>query len=60
MDTFIMKVSDNTNAIRFFVFIFGRISADMERNLSKYQQLLADLHLLMNGLDTVCRFAFTP
>ena len=41
-DKFLCKVSDNANAIRFFAFILGRISANMQRNLSKYQQLLAD------------------
>ena len=46
-------VNDNANAIRFLVFILGRISANMERNLSKYQQLLADLYHLMDGLDTL-------
>ena len=37
IDKFIWKVSDNANAIRFLAFIFGRISANMERYLSKYQ-----------------------
>ena len=32
---------------------WGRISANMERNLSKYQQLLADLDHLMDGLDSL-------
>ena len=50
---FIWKVSDNANAIRFLAFILGRISANMERNLSKYQQLLADLDHLMDGLDSL-------
>ena len=36
MDKFIWKVSDNANAIRVLEFIWGRISANMERNLSKY------------------------
>ena len=36
IDKFIWKVSDNANAIRFLAFILGRISANMERNLSKY------------------------
>ena len=53
IDKFIWKVSDNANAIRFLAFILGRISANMERNLSKYQQLLADLDHLMDGLDTL-------
>ena len=53
VDKFIWKVSDNVNAIRFLAFILGRISANMERNLSKYQQLLADLNHLMDGLDTL-------
>ena len=48
IDKFIWKVSDNANAIRFLAFILGRISANMERNLSKYQQLLADLDHLMD------------
>ena len=52
-DKFIWKVSDNANAIRFLAFILGRISANMERNLSKYQQLLADLDHLMDGLDAL-------
>ena len=43
----------NANAIRFLAFILGRISANMKRNLSKYQQLLADLDHLMDGLDTL-------
>ena len=51
IDKFIWKVSDNANAIRFLAFILGRISANMERNLSKHQQLLADLDHLMDGLD---------
>ena len=29
----------------------GRVSANMERNLSKYLQLLPDLDHLMDGLD---------
>ena len=58
IDKFIWKVSDNANAIRFFAFIFGRISANMERNLSKYQQLLVDLDHLMDGLDSLF-FRFT-
>ena len=53
IDKFIWKVSDNANAIRFLAFILGRISANMDRNLSKYQQLLADLDHLMNGLDSL-------
>ena len=53
IDKFIWKVSDNANAIRFLAFILGRISANIERNLSKYQQLLADLDHLMGGLDTL-------
>ena len=53
IDKFIWKVSDNANAIRFLAFILGRISANIERNLSKYQQLLADLDHLMDGLDTL-------
>ena len=39
IDKFIWKASDNANAIRFLAFILGRISANMEKNLSKYQQL---------------------
>ena len=35
IDKFIWKVSDNAYAIRFLAFILGRISANMERNLSK-------------------------
>ena len=31
----------------------GRISANVERHLSKYQQLLEDLDHLMDGLDTL-------
>ena len=53
IDKFIWKVSDNANVIRFLAFILGRISANMERNLSKYQQLLADLDHLMDGLDSL-------
>ena len=53
IDKFIWKVSDNANEIRFLAFILGRISAYVERNLSKYQQLLADLDHLMDGLDTL-------
>ena len=53
IDKFIWKVSDNANAVRFLTFILGRISANMERNLSKYQQLLADLDHLMDGLDSL-------
>ena len=47
IDKFIWKGSDNANAIRFLTVILGRISANMERNLSKYQQLLADLDNLI-------------
>ena len=36
MDEFILKVNDNANAIKLLAFILGRISANMERNLSKY------------------------
>ena len=36
-DKFLWKVSDDANAIRLMVFILGRISANVERNLSKYQ-----------------------
>ena len=53
IDTFIWKVSYNANAIRSLAFILGRISANMERNLSKYQQLLVDLDHIMDGLDTL-------
>ena len=53
IDKFIWKVSENANAIRFLAFILGRISANMERNLSKYQQLLTDLDHLMGGLDSL-------
>ena len=53
MDKFIWKVSDNANAHRFLAFIVGRISASMERNLSKYQQLLAYLDHLMDWPDTL-------
>ena len=53
IDKFIWKVSDNANVIRFLAFILGRISANMERNLLKYQELLADLDHLMDGLDTL-------
>ena len=51
IDKFIWKVSDNASAIRFLAFVLGRISANMERNFSKYQQLLADLDHLGDGLD---------
>ena len=53
IDKFIWKVIDNANAIRFLAFILGRISDNMERNLSKYRQLLADLDHLMDGLDSL-------
>ena len=53
IDKFIWKVSDKANAIRFLAFILGRISANMERTLSKYQQLFADLDHLMDGLDSL-------
>ena len=49
IDKFIWKVSDNANAIRFLPFILSRIPPNMERNLSKYQQLLAALVHLMDG-----------
>ena len=52
-DKFIWQVSDNANPIRFLAFTLGRISANMERNLSKYQQSLADLYHLMDGLDNL-------
>ena len=53
IDKFIWKISDNANAIRFLAFILERISANMERNLSKYKELLADLDHLLDGLDTL-------
>ena len=53
IDKFLWEVSDNANSIRCLAFRLGRISANMERNLSKYQQLLADLDHLMDGLDTL-------
>ena len=53
IDEFIWKVSDNANVIRFLAFILGRISAIMERNLSTYQQLLANLDHLVDGLDAL-------
>ena len=53
IDKFIWKVRDNANAIRFLAFMLGRISSNTERHLSKYQQLLADLDHLMDGLDTL-------
>ena len=59
IDKFLWKVSDNANAIRFVAFILQRISANMERKVSKYQQLLAYLDHLMDGIDTIFRFAFT-
>ena len=49
IDKFIWKA----NVIRFLEFILRKISAYMERNLSKYQQLLANLDHLMDGLDTL-------
>ena len=48
IDKFIWKVIDNANAIRFLAFILGRISANVERNMSNYQQILADLDHLMD------------
>ena len=54
IDKFLWKVSENANAIKFLAFVLGRISANMESNLSKCQQLLADLDHLMDGLDTLC------
>ena len=53
IDKYIWKVGDNANAITFLAFILGRISANMERNLSKYQQFLTDLDHLLDGLDTL-------
>ena len=53
IDKFLWKVSDNANAIRFLASILGRISANMETKLSKYQQLLADLYHIMDGPDTL-------
>ena len=51
MDNFIMKINNNMNAIRLLAFILGNISTNVERNLSKYQQLFANLDHLMDGLD---------
>ena len=60
INKFILKASDNANAIRFVAIILGRISANMERKLSKCQQLLADWDHLMDGLDNLSSgFAFT-
>ena len=53
IDKFVWKVSDTGNAIIFLLFILRRMLANVERNLSKYQQLLADLDHWMAGLDTL-------
>ena len=53
IDEILQEVRDNANAIRVLAFTLGRISANMERNMSKYQQLLADLDQLMDGLDNL-------
>ena len=53
MSKLIRKVKDNAYSIRFQAFILDRISANMERNLSQYQQLLADFYHLMDRLDTL-------
>ena len=58
IDKFIWKVSDNANAIRFFSFILGRISANMERTLSTYQQLLKFRSSDGKTRSSVFRFAF--
>ena len=59
IDKFIWKVSDNANPIRFLAFILGRILTNMERNLSKYQQILADFDQLMDGLDALSSGLFS-
>ena len=56
---FITKVNDKANPIKLLAFVLGTISASMERNLSKYQQLLAGLEHMMDEIDTIFRFAFT-
>ena len=53
IDKSIWKVSDNAQAVRFLAFISGRISAKMERYLSKNQQLMENLDHLMDRLDTL-------
>ena len=58
-DKFLWKGSDNANATRFLAFILGRISAKMERNLSKYQQLWADLDHLMDATLSSCLLSHT-
>ena len=60
MDKFIWKVSGNVNVIRFLAFILGIISVNMERNLSNYQQLLADLDHLIDGFDTLSSDLLSP
>ena len=50
-DKLIRKVSDSANSFIFLAFILARISANMEINVSKWQQLLADLDHLMDGCD---------
>ena len=53
MDKFNKKVNYNANSIIFLALVLGRISANMERNLSKNQHVLADLDHLMDGLDSM-------
>ena len=53
MDEFIKKVNYNINAIRSLAFILGRMPANVERNLLKYQQLFEDSDHLLDGLDTL-------
>ena len=51
MDRFTRKVNDNAHSIKILGFILCRVSANMERKFSKYQQLLADLDYMIDGLD---------
>ena len=60
IDKFIWKVSDNANAIRFLAFILGRISAKMERNLSKYQRVIGRFRPFNGWIRFfIFRFTFT-
>ena len=47
----IRRVYHNAISIIFHAYILGRISPNVERNLSNYQKVFADLDQLQGGLD---------
>ena len=47
------KVTDNTNAIRFFSSLFGLLLSDLNRYLMLYETILSELDHLLDALDNL-------